>query len=227
MEVDEIQLKRMVKRYNRVLIVKAVRYCCIISILGMSSAVLLEYFFYPQFSYDFFVIRLISNIFTGIILLLTYSKLKNKNPSLLYILDMAIPCLAMNIMIYISEGSTSPYYVGLILIILIAVTLIPGYIRDILIIIIIVITCYIFTCLLHTKTPLNIKIFLGNLYFLLFVSGLSFTVNYINSRIRFDEFKSRYNNVKLQRALDKIQTLLKEREQAQNLNLSAVKGLMW
>ncbi len=204
-EQSEIRLKKIFNRYNKPLLNKTARYCCWVSMLGMLSAVLLEYCFYPQFLYDFFIVRLGCVAFTGIILLLTYFKFGDNHISLLHILTAVIPCLAMNIMIYMSEGSTSPYYVGLILIIVMASSVMPWLIRDVLVVIGVIIVCYILACLLHTKTPLNIKIFLGNLYFLLFVAGLSISANYINAKIRFKEFKAKH----------KIQALLEEKEETE------------
>ncbi len=48
-----------------------------------------------------------------------------------------------------------------------------------------------------------------------FVAGLSLTVNYINAKIRFKEFKSRYDNNKFQKALGQIKALLKKKEETE------------
>jgi two-component system sensor histidine kinase PhcS len=213
-----IKIIEAYEEHNRKLLVRSARGCCVFCLVGMPSSVLLECLIYPHFLFNFFLLRVICDLMTGMILAGTYTFFGKKHISLLGSLLALVHGVIISIMIYISEGSISPYYAGLIIVMAVVSVLIPWPTKDMVTVFLLILTMYIGACFFHTKTPINLYMLYSNLYFFIFTSTMLILANFFNSKLRFEEFSSKFRNVELKQALRKLEETREQLAHSEKMN---------
>ena len=127
----------------------------VLSLLLIPAGISLDFFMYPNLLMDLFQIRIVCDVITTVILLLTYSRFGYKHIIELGLSVIITANLAMSIMIFISEGAVSPYYAGLNLAILAVGVLMPWTFKETLIVCLATFAMYLAACLLHTLLMTN------------------------------------------------------------------------
>ena len=110
----------------------------------------------------------------------------------------------INILIFLSEGMSSPYYAGLSLTIIALSALLPWGLYETLIASVFLLIVFLSTVFLHSHInhlPYNIPILTNSIFFLFSTSVFCSVANYFNDRLRFTEFCLNHNlkatNIKL------------------------------
>lgn len=200
-------IKKAFVDYNQQVRIERSKIICVLIIVLMPAGTLLDYFVYPDKLWDIFRVRIFSSFFCIGVLSFLESSFASKNPRLLskgwYI--VIIPTFCISWMIAVTEGSSSPYYAGLSLVLLIVHSVVHLLLTESLLFVSILIGMYVGACFIHGPIQ-ETGIFFNNLYFLVLTSIVVITGNYFLNRLRFREFSLRYE-------LDRNQQLLQESNQ--------------
>jgi signal transduction histidine kinase len=155
----------------------------------LPAGITLDFFVYPQHLWEFTSYRLLADVIVLAALLLHWTSFGARFPNVLVGLWMGSAVAVICYMIYITEGSRSSYYDGLVLAMLAVGILLPLTITDALVICIGTIVTYMVTCALHTAVPFSLPHFFSNMYFLMLASIISVTAVYFNYQRRLAEFQ--------------------------------------
>ena len=175
-------------------------------LLGMSFVILfgfLDVIMYPDILGQMIKARIITCI---VLSLLLFSLLRNwlSNIKFFGLLAPTTVFILINVLVFLTEGSSSPYYAGLYLTVVALSTLIAWTFYESLYACLIMNILYIATSMLYSythNTPYYSPIFVNNVFFLVSVSIFCVVSSYLNSKLRFTEFSLNYNlkatNIKL------------------------------
>lgn len=168
---------------------------CVISYFCMPAGAALDYYVYNAFLWPFFKIRLLISFLAFIIFLLLYTSTGRNYIKVFGIIWVLMLNLSFCWMIYLTEGSVSPYYAGISLIILGVAVLLPWSVGETLLVCVVSIGMYLLTCLIHNYTvpgPFNYDILFNNVYFLILTSLICTTASHFYSNNRFQDFLLRH-----------------------------------
>ena len=124
------------------------------------------------------------------------------------------PSFSMSWMIYVEGGSTSSYYAGLNLVLLIVGFVLHWTFTESLVAVSLVIVMYLGACFLHGG--IVVKSLENNLYFLVLTGVVVVTGSYVQSRARFREFALRFELDRNKQALEENNQKLKELDQVKS-----------
>ncbi|MDZ4404533.1 ATP-binding protein [Prosthecobacter sp.] len=202
-------LKENFQAYEQDIRVQNYRLCGILASVFMIAGASLDW---VVFGWDgirrFMLPRILSAIVIMGVWMLLVLPWGKKMHRALGLFGMAFPLIAsISWMIYAKDGSDSPYYAGLNLVMLGAAILMRWTLEDSIIVVALTLVSYLVAC--YTHGPIgNRSIFFNNLYFL-FVTGV-FTIagtSFYNG-IRFSEFRLRHdldlNRAKLETAYGEL-----------------------
>jgi signal transduction histidine kinase len=180
---------------------------CALVMALMPAGVVLDWFVYPEHLPEFLRLRMLCS---GAGLALWYlhkSSFGQRHYRWLGIPVAILPALFISWMIFATEGPESPYYAGLILILLAVNAIVHWSIGESLIATAIVFFLYLAACL-----PWNISresgTFFNNIYFLVLTGVIVVTGNYLYNELHFREFALRFelhqNREKLEKANQRL-----------------------
>jgi signal transduction histidine kinase len=194
--------------YDRKAILNNVVVGCILGIVLMPVGTLLDYCVYRPEVYYFFKLRLFCSLLIGIFCAVVLTPFGRKHPRKLGVLLAFFPAFFMSWMIYATEGSSSPYYAGLNLVLLVVGFVLHWTVIESLIVVSVVTLMYIVACALHGN--ISSVTLSNNLYFLILTGIIVATGSYFHSKIRFREFAFRYQLDKNKHALEETNEKLVE-----------------
>jgi signal transduction histidine kinase len=176
-------------------------------IVLMPAGVILDLFVYPARVADFLHLRLLCSALGAGLWALHKTSFGVAYYRLLGIPIAILPAFFISWMIFATEGPASPYYAGLILILLAVNAIVHWTTGESLIAIALVFLSYLVACL-----PFDIAresgIFFNNVYFLVLAGVIVVTGNYLYNQLHFREFVLRYelgqNRQKLEETNQKL-----------------------
>lgn len=224
---DRDDYKQLYDQNDREDRIKSVRLGCKLVMALMPVGVLLDYVVYEEFVSTIFLSRIVSSIWAAVIFGLTYVKIGKKSIKTLSVLWIWVASISMGWMIYITEGSTSPYYAGQNLAILVVFAVMPWAYKQAIISCIGIMAIYVLSCLLHTATPFNGEIFISNMYFVVLTTVICIPSALTAYKERISKFDSNVNdqirNNELEHIKDKLElSLIAERSQKEELQRTKV-----
>jgi signal transduction histidine kinase len=175
---------------------------CALVVFLMPFGVLLDYAVYPDQVGYFLKLRLLCSILVTIIWLLHGTAWGRNHYEALGLPIVMLPAFFIAFMIYVTDGTSSPYYAGLTLILLAVSAVGHWSFRDTMISVSSVILMY-FGASYANATSFDFGHFFNNLYFLVLTGIIVVTGNYLYNRLLFREFEVRFQ-------LDKSKQLLEE-----------------
>ncbi|HUU42085.1 MAG TPA: ATP-binding protein [Desulfatiglandales bacterium] len=188
----EESVEQAYRIHQQEVLIRYTRIGSILSLILMPAGVTLDYFVYPSLLLKLFGIRIMCDIVTAWILMVTYTSFGYRHILALGFFMVLVANLSMSTMIYISEGAISPYYAGLNLVILGVGVLIPWTTKETLGLCLSTLIMYLSACLFHRQTPIDWNILFNNIYFIVLTATICVTATYYISRRRFEEFRLRY-----------------------------------
>jgi signal transduction histidine kinase len=189
---------------DRRAILSNVKVGCFLGIVLMPLGTILDYFVYKVDVPSFFKARLLCSFLIGVFWAIVVTPFGRKHPRKFGVLLALLPALFISWMVWKTDGSNSPYYAGLNLVLLVVGFVLHWTFAESLVAVSLVILMYVGACLLHGG--LSTLVFANNLYFLALTGVIVVTGSYVQSRARFREFSLRFE-------LDKSRTALKESNQ--------------
>lgn len=195
-------LHRQFQDYERGIRVKNYRLCAIVASIAVLAGSTLDWMVYQQAGVvAFFPLRLGTVIILLIIRILLGTEFGHRWHRVLG-LGMAAPLMgSIAWMIYESEGSASPYYAGLNLIMLGAAILMRWTLMDSILVVIMTLIMYFAACYAHGPIA-KPSILYNNLYFLVTTGIFTVAGTWFYNNIRLTEFELRQ---RLDSSLEKIQ----------------------
>ena len=190
--------------YERTITLRHLAIGCYIVMVLMPAGFVLDCFVYPKEIWYFLGLRFASSFLAGGVWLLLRTPLSRKYTSLLSLVIALIPAFMICCMITVTEGTASPYYAGLNLILLSVALIMRWSVGLTVAASLCTLAMYLAACSLHRPLmPLGHGIVVNNLYFLTLTSGIAVAGGYLHRRLRMREFALRYE-------LDKNKQMLEE-----------------
>lgn len=196
---------------DRGLRVSRFRIGSVLSLVLMIAGVSLDLLVYPDLLHELLTIRVLCDAATALLLAAACTSFGSRNIATFGLAMVLIPNLAMSLMIYISEGSMSPYYAGLNLVFVGVGVLMPWTVKETIGFCVISILVYSSACLLHSDPGVYWQTLFNNLYFLVLTAIICTTATFFTSRRRFEEFRLRHEldmrNQELARSNEQLEEL--------------------
>ncbi|MFZ4777820.1 MAG: sensor histidine kinase, partial [Terrimicrobiaceae bacterium] len=168
-----------------------------LSITGVPVGIILDLSFYPRMFWQFFAIRacvvVILLAVTGLVFLgrKSFHPRRIKGLAILAALSMNF---AVCLMMFMTDGARSPYDAGLSLIITCWAVMLPWTVLETSIMCLLSLIGYVVACVANPtfSDPATLPIFLFNCVFILITTLVCIGISYFLSRVRFEEFRLRY-----------------------------------
>src|SRR6267378_4445196 len=184
------EIRKAFVEYDRRVILNNVKVGCFLGVVLMPAGILLDYFVYRGDLIQFLKLRLLCSALIGLFWIIVISPLGRKHPRKLGVLLAMFPSFFISWMIYATNGSGSPYYAGLNLVLLVVGFVLHWTFSESLVAVSAVMLMYIGACTFHGG--LIQQAFVNNLYFLVLTGIIVVTGSYFHSLARFREFELRY-----------------------------------
>jgi signal transduction histidine kinase len=180
---------------------------CALVVFLMPAGITLDLFVYPEQWFYFLQLRLLCSALAGGLWLMHIGTWGQRFHRFLGIPIAILPAFFIAWMIAVTEGPLSPYYAGLILILLAVNAVVHWSAIESFIAIAVLLLLYLLACL-----PWNLydapQIFFNNMYFLVLTSIIVMVGNHIYDRLHFREFALRFeldqNRKKLEETNEKL-----------------------
>jgi signal transduction histidine kinase len=187
--------------------VRSGKVACALVVFLMPAGIALDLYVYPELWADFLWLRLLCSVLAAGLWILHMTPLGIRYYRLLGIPIALLPAFFISWMIYLTEGPESPYYAGLILILLAVNAIVHWSTEESLLAIGMLFVSYLIACI-----PWNIArdsgIFFNNVYFLVLTGIIVVTGNYLYNQLHFREFVLRFelsqNRQKLEETNQKL-----------------------
>ncbi|MEO7298228.1 MAG: ATP-binding protein [Verrucomicrobiota bacterium] len=176
----------------------------------MPAGVTLDFFVYRDRVPEFFALRLACSVVAAMMWFLYTKSFGQKHHRLLGMAIVLSPAFFIDWMIWATEGTVSPYYAGLNLILLALNVVLHWSILESFITVGLITLMYLAACFLKPGALANFGIFFNNLYFLTLTGIIVITGNYFFNKLRFREFALRYELDKNRRMLEQTNEKLVE-----------------
>jgi signal transduction histidine kinase len=180
-------------------------------VLLMPAGIVLDYFIYPDKVGTFLVLRLASAA-VGLLLWYLHSPRFHRFQPFLGVPIGLLPAAAIALMIYLTEGESSPYYAGLNLLLLAVSAVVHATLWESVVCGLAMLGMYLAACL-PGGTAAHQSIFFNNLYFLILTGVIVITGNVYFNRLRRSEFALRFELDKNRKTLEEANAKLRELDQ--------------
>ena len=205
------EMQKAFVEYDRQVIINNVVVGCIIGIVLMPLGTLLDYYIYRPDMIFFLKLRLLCSCLIGIFTAVVITPFGRRHPRELGVLLALFPAFFISWMIYATDGSHSPYYAGLNLVLIVVGLVLHWTFSESLVVVGMTILMYVGACALHGSV-LSVDS-LNNLYFLVLTGVIIVTGCYFHNKTRFREFVFRYELDKSKQELEKSNRKLVELDQ--------------
>lgn len=207
-------LKNAFASHERVVRVHNFRVACILALIFMPAGSTLDILVYPKYFEEFLGLRLLCSALLFFIWWFVKTPIGSRYYRLLGLVLPALPSFFISVMIYQTDGPSSPYYAGLNLVLLGAAIVLRWTLQDSLIVFLEVMIFYFTACALHGKgVDFRDSVYFNNTYFL-FVTGVFVVIgSHFYNKLRFREFALRFELDENRKALEQSNQKLMELDQ--------------
>jgi signal transduction histidine kinase/ActR/RegA family two-component response regulator len=207
---NQVQLQQAFREHIQNLCYERVKILYHLGIILVPLFGFLDFVFAPRLFFFFLTLRLSTSLILLLILFLAYPTVGKRSPRVLGIIGPTIVGASISLMTRFLGGYESPYYAGLNLVILGMSLVLPFSVKETAVTCGLIYGSYILPILWLDRIA-EPRFFINNSFFLLGTVVIALTSSFYSQRLRFREFRSRYqlvlNNERL-RLLDQERTLL-------------------
>jgi two-component system, sensor histidine kinase PhcS len=197
--------------YDREITIRKTRLGCFLGIILVPLFGGLDHYVYPKQAFNFFLLRLMCSALMAGLYFVLDTRFGRKYYHSQGIILLFLPSASIAWMIYATEGTASPYYAGLTLVLMILAVVLDWPIWQSVVSVGLVLLLYLAACL-FSSTAFDRGLFINNLFFLI-SSGIAIIAGtYFHSHVRAREFVSRSELDKSRKALEASLQQLKENE---------------
>ena len=215
MAFNDPKIRQAFEQYDREVTMANVKLGCYLGMVLMPAGFFLDRKVYQSSAPYFLELRFLCSILIGGFLLLLRTAFGRKFFRVIGILLAMLPALFISIMIYEREGSESPYYAGLNLVLLVVGFVLHWTLAESVAAVSLVNLTYLAACFLH-QGPIKESIFFNNIYFLTLTGIIVVVGNSYHSRLRMREFELRFQLDENRRSLEEANRKLLELDQVKS-----------
>lgn len=191
--VDDERLIVAYQAADRSLRLRHARVGSLLALLMIPGGATLDWFAYPDQFWSLTAIRLSCEVFLIPIILLLYTTWGMKRVRTLSAGLVAAPALMIAAMILVTDGATSSYYAGLMLMVMITCTLMLYTTWESVVYCCFIMLVYGIACAANSLfQPISFDFFVGPAFFLLLASAVGVTVCYYDTHRRLEDFRLRH-----------------------------------
>ncbi len=199
------------REHEREITIRKTRWGCFFGIVMVPIFSCLDHFVYPRQEVSFLLLRLLCSALMAGLYPLLGTRFGRKYYRFQGILLLLLPSATIAWMIYATEGATSPYYGGLILVLMVLAVVLDWTFVQSVVSVLLVLMLYL-AASAPTAFGNNFGMFLNNLFFLVSTGAAIIVGTYFHSRVRVSEFVSRCELDQSRKALEASLHQLKENE---------------
>jgi signal transduction histidine kinase len=178
------------QEYDREITIRKTRLGCFIGIILVPLFAILDHYVYPTRELSFLLLRLLCSVLMAGFYPVFGTNFGRKHYRLQGILILLAPSATIAWMIFVTQGAASPYYAGLILVLLILAVVLDWTFWQSIACVVLVLLLYVAACL-SSVTASNLGVFINNLFFLISTDITIIIGAFFHSDIRIREFISR------------------------------------
>lgn len=207
------QILNAYREHNGQQLARSVIVANAIALVGMPSGITLDYFLYPSHFGHFVAIRF--GVDALLLAIMGILFLQRKNPSrasakILGVISLLIMTASFSLMMYLTDGARSPYFAGVILVLMCWSSLLPWTVWETLIMSLGSLVLYSVACIANPGfSPALLPLFGFSSSFILITTIVCVGITMFLSRVRFEDFRLRHQldaqNRELQ-DLDRLKT---------------------
>jgi two-component system sensor histidine kinase PhcS len=199
------------QEYDREITLRKTRLGCFLGIILVPLFGGLDRYVYPQQAYSFFLLRLLCSVSMAGLYLILRTRFGKKYYHFQGLVLLFLPSATIAWMVYATEGTASPYYAGLTLVLMVLAVVLDWTFWQSVASVVLVLLLYLAACG-FSPAAFDRGIFINNIFFLA-SSGIAIIAGtYFHSSVRVREFVSRSELDKSRKALEASLQQLKENE---------------
>jgi two-component system, sensor histidine kinase PhcS len=199
------------KEYDQETTIRKTKLGCLFGIVMVPIFALLDHYVYPPDTVKFFLARLLCSALMGALYFVLGTNFGKKNYHLQGVVLLLLPSATIAWMIYMTQGSGSPYYAGLILVLMVLAVVLDWTFWQSVICVALVLLLYSAACI-FSPAGIDNTSFVSNSFFLGSCCIAIIAGTYYHSGVRVSEFISRCEVDKSSKALAASLQQLKENE---------------
>lgn len=199
------------KEYDRETTIRKTRLGCLFGIVMVPIFAVLDHYVYQPDTVKFFLARLLCSALMGALYFVLGTNFGKKHYHLQGIALLFLPSATIAWMIYMEQGSGSPYYAGLILVLMVLAVVLDWTFWQSVVCVALVLALYSAACI-FSPAEFDKITFASNSFFLVSCSIAIIAGTYFHSGVRVSEFVSRCEVDKSSKALAASLQQLKENE---------------
>ena len=199
------------QEYDREFTIRKTRLGCFFGIVMVPLFGGLDHFVYPQQAVSFFILRLVCSALMAGFYPVLGTGFGRKYYHFQGLVLLFFPTATIAWMIYTTEGTASPYYGGLTLVLMVVAMVLDWSFWQSVAAVVLVLLLYVAACL-FSPAPFETRLFIGSLFFLVSSGAAIVAGTYFHSGVRMREFVSRSELDKSRKALEASLQQLKENE---------------
>jgi two-component system sensor histidine kinase PhcS len=204
------------REHERELTIRKTRLGCVLGALFVPLFAGLDHFVYPQHAQMFLAVRLFCSIAMVAFYPVIGTKFGREHIRMVGVVILFFPAAAISWMIYYTEGEASPYYAGLILIMMFLAVLLDWTFWQSVASVVLVWVLYMLACLLSPARP-GTDGFVNNMFFLASTGVVIIIASWFHSDLRRREFVSRCELEKANREIKEAEAQLVQSEKMTSL----------
>ncbi len=199
------------QEYDREITIRKTQWGCWLGILLVPLFGWLDHYAYPKEQLVFFFLRLLCSALMWGLYLVLETGFGKKHYHLQGIVLLLLPSATIAWMVYSTQGTASPYYAGLTLVLMVLAVLLDWPMWQSVVSVVLVLVLYLTACL-FSQARIDDRLFISHLFFLI-SSGIAIIAGtYFHSGVRVREFVARCELDKSRKALEASLQQLKENE---------------
>jgi signal transduction histidine kinase len=170
------------------------RIACLLALFGTGSGVSLDYILYPELLGSLFVTRFVAVVLILVVYRLHASEFGKRNIVALNASWALIVNFSICVMVYLTDGASSPYYAGLNLVFLGAGVMMPWTFKEMLFMCVTTVGLYVAACVsrgVFYGLPVEWSLLFNNCFFVSLTGLISTTSSFFTAKARIREFNLR------------------------------------
>jgi two-component system sensor histidine kinase PhcS len=199
------------REYDREITIRKTKWGCWLGIVMVPLFGLLDLYVYRDHAFDFLILRLLCSALMFGLFFVLQTDFGKKHYHFQGLVLLFLPSAAIAWMVYATEGTASPYYAGLILVLMVLAVVLDWPIWQSIVSVLLVLALYLAACLFSHAKP-DPRKFADGLFFLTSCSIAIIAGSYYHNGVRIREFVARSELDKSRKALEASLQQLKENE---------------
>ena len=148
MNEDAQRMQEAYREFDREVTISKFKISCILGMTLVPTFAVVDFVVYPEHAYTFLWLRLLCSAMIGVFLSVLLTPFGRRHIRFFGVTLVLIPASLIAYMVYVTEGTESPYYAGLNLVLLVVGFVLNWTFRESLVAVSLVIATYLVACFL-------------------------------------------------------------------------------